>query len=47
MMPMALALGWGLLLATPLTLVLIPSLYLIGFDIRSSRPKVRKRLLPG
>ena len=35
MMPMALALGWGLLLATPLTLVLIPCLYLIGFDIRN------------
>ncbi|ASQ90264.1 acriflavin resistance protein [Prosthecochloris sp. GSB1] len=34
MMPMALALGWGLLLATPLTLVLIPCLYMIGFDIR-------------
>ncbi len=31
--PMALALGWGLLFATPLTLVLIPSLYLIGEDI--------------
>ena len=35
MMPMALALGWGLLLATPLTLVLIPCLYLIGFDLRN------------
>ena len=35
MMPMALALGWGLLLATPLTLVLIPCLYMIGFDIRN------------
>ncbi len=34
MMPMALALGWGLLLATPLTLVLIPCLYMIGMDIR-------------
>lgn len=31
--PMALALGWGLLFATPLTLVLIPSLYMIGNDI--------------
>ncbi|MBF0585434.1 efflux RND transporter permease subunit [Prosthecochloris sp. N3] len=35
MMPMALALGWGLLFATPLTLVLIPSLYMIGADIRA------------
>ena len=33
MAPMALALGWGLLFATPLTLVLIPSLYVIGQDI--------------
>lgn len=31
--PMALALGWGLLFATPLTLLLVPSLYLIGNDI--------------
>ena len=31
--PMALALGWGLLFATPLTLLLIPSLYLIGTDV--------------
>ncbi|MBL7073979.1 efflux RND transporter permease subunit [candidate division KSB1 bacterium] len=33
MAPIALALGWGLLLATPLTLVLVPSLYAIGGDI--------------
>ncbi len=32
--PMALALGWGLLFATPLTLVLVPSLYAIGYDVR-------------
>ena len=32
--PMALALGWGLLFATPLTLLLIPSLYLVGEDVR-------------
>ncbi len=31
--PMALALGWGLVFATPLTLVLAPCLYLIGQDI--------------
>ncbi len=37
--PMALALGWGLLFATPLTLLLLPCLYLMGADIR--------RLLPG
>ncbi len=32
--PMALALGYGILFATPLTLVLVPCLYLIGDDIR-------------
>ncbi len=32
--PMALALGYGLLFATPLTLVLVPCLYLIGEDIK-------------
>ncbi|MFQ5607133.1 MAG: efflux RND transporter permease subunit, partial [Candidatus Zixiibacteriota bacterium] len=31
--PMALALGYGLLFATPVTLVLMPCLYLIGHDI--------------
>jgi multidrug efflux pump subunit AcrB len=33
MSPMALTLGWGLLFATPLTLVLIPCLYTIGNDL--------------
>lgn len=33
MQPMALALGYGILFATPLTLVLVPSLYMIGADI--------------
>jgi multidrug efflux pump subunit AcrB len=32
--PMALALGYGILFATPLTLILVPCLYLIGNDIR-------------
>ena len=32
--PMALALAWGLIFATPITLVLVPSLYLIGDDVR-------------
>ena len=32
--PMALALGFGLLFATPLTLLLVPSFYLVGDDIR-------------
>jgi len=33
MSPMALALGWGLLFATPLTLLLLPCLYLVNSDI--------------
>ena len=33
MSPMALALGWGLLFATPLTLLLLPCLYLVNNDI--------------
>jgi len=33
MSPMALALGWGLLFATPLTLILLPCLYVIGNDV--------------
>ncbi len=33
MQPMAMALGYGLLFATPLTLVLVPCLYTIGCDI--------------
>ena len=41
--PMALALGYGILFATPLTLVLVPCLYLVSADLgrlfrRSSRP---------
>ncbi|VAX20590.1 Acriflavin resistance protein [hydrothermal vent metagenome] len=40
--PMALALGYGILFATPLTLGLIPCLYMAGDDLRrifSSKPK--------
>jgi multidrug efflux pump subunit AcrB len=37
MAPMALALSWGLIFATPLTLVLVPCLYMIGQDIGSIR----------
>ena len=33
MAPLALALGYGLLFATPLTLILVPSLYMVGNDI--------------
>jgi multidrug efflux pump subunit AcrB len=43
MQPMALALGYGILLATPLTLVLVPSLYMIGADIGGLLHKKGKR----
>jgi len=33
MAPMALSLGWGLVFATPLTLVLVPCFYVVGQDI--------------
>lgn len=33
MAPLALALGWGLLFASPLTLVLVPCFYVIGQDV--------------
>ncbi|MCA9402093.1 MAG: efflux RND transporter permease subunit, partial [Candidatus Omnitrophica bacterium] len=33
--PMAMSLGYGVFLATPLTLILIPCLYAIGEDIRT------------
>jgi multidrug efflux pump subunit AcrB len=41
MAPMALVLGYGLLFATPLTLILVPCLYVIGDDIANlfKRPK--------
>jgi multidrug efflux pump subunit AcrB len=34
MAPMAMALGYGLLFATPITLILLPSLYVVGDDIK-------------
>jgi multidrug efflux pump subunit AcrB len=37
--PMALALGWGLLFATPLTLLLVPCLYMIGDDLQRILPR--------
>jgi multidrug efflux pump subunit AcrB len=33
--PMAMALGYGLLFATPLTLIVVPALYVAGNDIRN------------
>jgi multidrug efflux pump subunit AcrB len=45
MSPMALALGWGILLATPLTLVLVPSLYLAGSDAVDHGARVSRRVL--
>jgi len=35
MIPMAISLGYGILFATLITLVLVPSLYMIVYDVRS------------
>ncbi len=35
MTPMAMSLGYGLLFATPITLILLPCLYLIGHDLKT------------
>lgn len=43
MSPMALSLGYGLLFATPLTLVLVPSFYVIAYDIERLLKRVRSR----
>lgn len=42
--PMALALGYGLLFATPLTLALVPCLYVIHRDVWRWGGKLRKKL---
>lgn len=42
--PMALALGWGLLLATPLTLFLIPCLYMVGKDFETIKHRLFKKI---
>jgi multidrug efflux pump subunit AcrB len=42
MAPMALAIGYGLLFATPLTVILVPCLYVIGWDIG----KILGKLVP-
>jgi hypothetical protein len=45
---MALVLGYGLLFSTPLTLLLVPCLYLIGQDMRRLiDPAVPEVVLPG
>jgi multidrug efflux pump subunit AcrB len=43
MAPMALALGWGLLFATPLTLILVPCLFTIGQDIHGIFRKGKRK----
>jgi len=46
MIPMALSLGFGLLFATFITLVIVPSLYLGVEDFKRAAGKVRRFLLP-
>ena len=43
MAPMALAIGYGLFFVTPLTLVIVPCLYVIGTDIG----RVCRKIIPG
>jgi len=42
MAPMALALGWGLIFATPLTLVLLPCFYMAGQDVHRLFKRIKK-----
>lgn len=42
--PMALAMGFGLLFATPITLALVPSLYLIGDDVTRTRRWIWRKI---
>jgi hypothetical protein len=42
MIPMALSLGYGILFATSITLVLVPSLYLIAEDVKGLAPSTRR-----
>ena len=43
--PMSLALGWGLFLATALTLILVPALYEIAQDLKRIKPKASPALV--
>ncbi|MFC1669962.1 efflux RND transporter permease subunit [Spirochaetota bacterium] len=44
--PMALALGWGLLFATPLSLVLVPCLYAITYDLKRIKTGISHKISP-
>jgi len=41
--PMSLALGWGLLFSTSVTLLLVPALYTLAADIRRTAPQLLRR----
>jgi multidrug efflux pump subunit AcrB len=43
MAPMALALSWGLIFATPLTLVLVPCLFMVGQDMHGLLRRGKKK----
>ena len=47
MSPMALALGFGLLFSTPLTLILVPCFYVVGDDMDRIRNKIMAKFMPG
>jgi len=46
LIPMALSLGFGILFATVITLVIVPSLFLAAEDVRRGAAKVRRFLSP-
>ncbi|MCK4798253.1 MAG: efflux RND transporter permease subunit [Spirochaetes bacterium] len=39
--PMAMALAYGLLFATPLTLIIMPCIYMIGYDIKNNFKRIK------
>jgi len=44
MIPLAISLGFGLLFATLITLVMIPCFYVIAEDVRSAVSRLRQRI---
>jgi hypothetical protein len=44
--PMAVSLAWGVLFATAITLVLVPTIYMILEDVREATHKLFRRNTP-
>ncbi len=47
LIPMALSLGFGILFATVITLIIIPALYLLVYDVETTLPKRERRAPEG